>query len=229
MAIITLGPTITGIRGSIGGSTFSANKAGPYIKAKSRGPNPHTTKQSNSRGKFITPGPAWTALTSAQRTAWNALTAAPPEVVTNSLGETLVLSGFQWFTKIHLRQLAIGATPTANAPTGTTPAQPASTVVYTTVSGGLLYDYPNDYFAANEYFVLFTAIRFSSTAIQTFSQRRLTRYTLTPNQLYEWFTDEYTACWGAPRLGTAVTTSMCKQLQNGLRSIPVVNVQLITA
>lgn len=218
MAIITLGPTITGIRGSIGGSTFSANKAGPYIKAKARGPNPSTTKQSETRGRFITPGPAWAALTSGQRDGWNALTAAPPEIVTNSLGETIALSGFQWFTKIRLRQLAIGDALSDDAPAGSAPAQAAYLNANFYIDTGFNLGYPAGYFPANSWLVLFTAVRLSNTPIQSFSQRKLTYVDSSPPSSELTVYTTFPTVWGSIKANMIFTSSFYKQLENGLRS-----------
>ena len=40
MANITLGPIVSGIRGSIGGTTFSATKVGPSARLRPRPPIP---------------------------------------------------------------------------------------------------------------------------------------------------------------------------------------------
>lgn len=101
MAILKFGTLVTGARGTLGGITFSANKAGPYCKPWAAPPKTTTTKRSVIQGEFAGFGSAWSALSAAQRTAWNDFGAAAGQAQTNALGETYYLSGWQWFVKLN--------------------------------------------------------------------------------------------------------------------------------
>jgi hypothetical protein len=46
MAIVSFGAPITGMRGSIGGITYSGNKSGAYAKIWAKSANVRTPKQS---------------------------------------------------------------------------------------------------------------------------------------------------------------------------------------
>lgn len=101
MAIVKFGTIITGARGTIGGTTFSANKAGPYVKPWAAPARTLTERRSTVRSNFAGFGSAWNGLSGAQRTAWNDFAAAAGQAQTNALGETYYLSGWQWFVKLN--------------------------------------------------------------------------------------------------------------------------------
>ena len=124
MAIIKLGATVVGIRGTVGGLTFSANKSGPLVRAWSKGSNPRTSFQTGQRSTIATIPALWTALTPAEQAAWDTFAALPAQDRTNRLGETFSASGFNWFTLINTRLLNIGRASRTAVPTQAVPAAP---------------------------------------------------------------------------------------------------------
>lgn len=106
MAIIKLGATVVGIRGTVDGLTFSANGSGPYVKGWARGPNPKSPRQAAQRNALAEFASAWRSLTAGQQADWDAYGAAAPQELFNSLGESYFVTGFSWFItiNIHLRQ-----------------------------------------------------------------------------------------------------------------------------
>jgi len=126
MAITKLGVIIVGVRGTIGGVTFSANKSGTYAKSLVTPSNPGTVNQVDQRAILATLGAKWRALSTAQQTAWDTFAASPPETDTNSLGQTYLLSGFGWFSRITIRRERCGQVYAPAAPTSTPTAAPAS-------------------------------------------------------------------------------------------------------
>jgi hypothetical protein len=125
MAIITIGPTVTGIRGTIGGNLFSANQSGPYIRAWSKGSNPKSNKQGAERSLFATIAQSWQDLSDAQRAGWDTAAANPINARTNSLGETYNLSGFGLYVSFNTRRDTVGLGLRLTAPTPISPAAPA--------------------------------------------------------------------------------------------------------
>lgn len=124
MAIIKLGPPIAGIRGTIGGITFSENMACTYAKLWSRGPNPRTPKQSTERS-FLSDMPIlWNALSDAQRDAWRAFAADPAQEKTNALAEAYYASGYNWFCTCNVRLFRVGRADIQNPPAQARPAAP---------------------------------------------------------------------------------------------------------
>ena len=127
MAILKFGPTVVGLRGTIGGITFSANKSSPYAKAWSRGSNPVAPLQTTQRGVLASIPALWRALTPAEQALWDTFAALPAQDLTNSLGETYSISGFGWFTKINVRLLVMGRADRTAVPAQSRPSAPTIT------------------------------------------------------------------------------------------------------
>lgn len=92
MATIKTGATVSDIRGSIGGTTFSRNTGGAYSRARVAPINRNTPKQSAVRQGFAANTKLWSgAMTALQRAAWTLFAQANP--VPNRLGDSIILSG----------------------------------------------------------------------------------------------------------------------------------------
>lgn len=160
MAIIKLGGTVVGIRGTIGGVTYSANKSGPYAKAWGSGPNQRTPLQTDQRGTIAGAGDPWRSLTESERDDWNTYAADPAQELTNSLGEPYYASGWNWFTKIYGHQVHRGVTPTLTAPTfGIASALPVTDFTYdATGTPECSITYSGGYFGSSIALVIFMKI-----------------------------------------------------------------------
>lgn len=124
MAILKLGELVAGVRGTIGGTIYSANKAGPFARGWSRGSNPRTTPQTEQRALMSShPGP-WAALDQADRDDWDTYAADPAQELTNSLGEPYYVSGFNWYCRINTHLLVAGDARRATFPTNARPPIP---------------------------------------------------------------------------------------------------------
>lgn len=135
MATTKLAAPLSGLRGTVGGWTFSANGAGTYAKLWSPPSQPRSPLQQAQRGNLSQLPNEWRALTDAQRTAWNTWAALPAQAQTNSLGDTYYLNGFQWFVKCNTRLMRSGRATIATYPTGSYPAAPASAAITVTPAG----------------------------------------------------------------------------------------------
>lgn len=124
MAIIKVGAPLAGIRGTVGGITFSENLAGPYCKQWSGASNPRTAKQQVERGFMGSMPELWRGLTGAQKAAWDAFAALGAQELTNSLGEGYYLSGYGWFCKCNVRLLRMGRATIVAVPTQARPGAP---------------------------------------------------------------------------------------------------------
>lgn len=129
MAIVKLGTTVVGIRGTVGGITFAANRAGNYARAWGRGPAAQTQARQLSNSRFGQLGAWWQALSSAQRDGWDALALLNPEPTYNSLGELIALSGFDYFTRCNGRRLSKGLPVLTDAPSGSAADRPVSPTI----------------------------------------------------------------------------------------------------
>lgn len=123
--------------GSMGGTTFSHNRFGPYMRAKRTPVNPNTTYQQEQRNVFAVATAAWRALTDAQRAAWASYAAATP--VTNRLGATVYLTGSQMHVATNSFAGRLGIAAISAAPV--TPGRQAIGligVIITAAAGGTI-------------------------------------------------------------------------------------------
>lgn len=115
MALIKLGGGVTGMSGSIGGTTFARNASGAYARARTVPINRKTLAQVKIRAIMSQLKTAWLALSAAERTAW--ATYAGNVAMSNRLGETVYLSGFNQFCRTNGALLYQGAAIVEAAPT----------------------------------------------------------------------------------------------------------------
>jgi len=107
---------LTQASGSVGGLTYSHNRAGMYTRARSIPTNPQSQYQQASREALATLSQAWSqTLTPTQRAGWAAYAAAVSK--TGILGDPIFITGFNWYVACNaprLRQLfaRIDAPPT---------------------------------------------------------------------------------------------------------------------
>jgi hypothetical protein len=124
MAIIKLGGVVVGVRGTIGGVTYSANKSGAYCKMWAKGANPRSPGQQLRRGILASVAVAWNGLSSSQQTDWDDYAATDPEPHTNSLGEAVTFSGYSLFSMFNQRRVAATFDILEDVPTGDQATQP---------------------------------------------------------------------------------------------------------
>jgi len=105
MAKIKLGAFVTEIAGKVGGSIFSRNRGGAYVKNRVIPSNPKTPAQNAVRSAFGSIAQSWRSLTKGQRAAWNSATANYQ--IVDSLGDIRTLSGAQLFQQLNLNLNAV--------------------------------------------------------------------------------------------------------------------------
>ncbi|MCK5617004.1 hypothetical protein KAR91_84865 [Candidatus Pacearchaeota archaeon] len=110
MALLKFGGGIIEMRGSIAGNTYSRNRYGAYARARTKPVNPNTGLQQAVRAAMAFLTDRWSnTLTAAQRTAWNLY--GSNVVMTNKLGESINLSGFNHYIRSNLEyKTRFGAT-----------------------------------------------------------------------------------------------------------------------
>lgn len=102
--------------GSMGGATASRNKGGQYFRRRAIPTNPSTPRQQVVRNGLAALSQAWSnTLTAAQRAAWATYAANVPK--TDSLGNTINLSGIGWYVACNNARISAGKTTIAAAPT----------------------------------------------------------------------------------------------------------------
>lgn len=116
MALIKYGGGVTQMAGSIAGNVFARNRYGNYVRARTKPTNPNTGLQQTVRAILTQLTVRWSqTLTAAQRTAWNLYGASV--VMTNRLGESMNLSGFNHYLRSNISRLQAGAAIVDAGPT----------------------------------------------------------------------------------------------------------------
>jgi hypothetical protein len=116
MAIIRFGGGVVQMSGSIAGDTFARNRYGNYSRSRTTPVNPNTAKQQRARAAVAALVQRWgETLTAAQRTAWALY--ASNVAMTNKLGETIHLSGFNHYIRSNAFLMQYGLTTIDAGPT----------------------------------------------------------------------------------------------------------------
>lgn len=116
--------------GSAGGSVYSRNRSGAYIRARSVPVNPNTDRQVAARNIMRALSIAWNnTLTQDQRDAWEVY--AQNVVWQNKLGDAINLTGLNHYTRSNSAVLAAGLTRVDDAPTTFTLAAAEAALVPT--------------------------------------------------------------------------------------------------
>lgn len=120
MALVKLGGGVTGLSGSIGGSTFARNRSGNYCRPRTKPVNPKSNLQEATRTIMKLLAAVWSSsvVSSVQRGAWGTYAAAV--AVKNRLGESIYLTGFNHFLRSNSARIAAGLLEIDTAPTDLT-------------------------------------------------------------------------------------------------------------
>ena len=137
MAIVKYGTNIAGIRKTIGGITFGKAGSTPSCRVWRPSTMRYSDAQTNVQSRITNLVPSWQALTPAQRADWNYLGAHPAETDVNSLGQTYLLSGWQWFIRCNSRLLNSGLPLQLTAPSGAVTSPADLTIQIQWVGGGI--------------------------------------------------------------------------------------------
>lgn len=178
MAITKLGGVVTGVRGTVGGVVYSANKSGTFVRGWSRGGNPRTIYQTGIRANVAGMGRVWQALTDAQRLAWDVFAATDPEPTFNSLGDPVVLSGWGYFCRLNVRRAQYTLAPLTDPPpapenTQPLPMTPLTLVVRTPGSGSSTLTWDTTNAVVNGLGVIMMAFRIGPGTVQATTGYRL--------------------------------------------------------
>lgn len=120
MAIFTPGPTVAAVSGSIGGTTYSRNRGGAYMRRRAIPSNPSTIYQEAQRARIALYSQQFAALTGAQQLQWQAW--ALQNQLTNSLGSQISMSAHQSYVRLNTRLNAAGDAAISAPPVGAAPA-----------------------------------------------------------------------------------------------------------
>lgn len=160
MALCKFGPTVVGLRGTIGGLTFSASKSGPYVKSWSRGSTHQGPVQDLVRGQLASMGSLWSALSDGERAAWDAFAAAPNELDYDPFGDLYSLSGYAWYVRAAIRRALVGLPVSSTPPSGAaaTAVTGLTLALHPTTSASSYLDWTAGSFAATDSLLGFISI-----------------------------------------------------------------------
>ena len=114
MARIKFGHGVADARGSVGGTVFSRNASGAYMREKVTPVNPQSSRQTAVRSRLTTLSKEWADLSEVQRSGWAALAQAYPR--RDVFGNPLVLSGIAQFQACNGMLLNAGQPSISNPP-----------------------------------------------------------------------------------------------------------------
>lgn len=118
MALVKFTAVVDAMSGKLNGTVFAKNKGGAYVRSRGQVSNPQTLAQQAVRAAFGAISRMWSALTGAQREAWNA--AADGRTYTNRLGDIKKLTGKAYFQQVNQNLQVVGKDP-INSPRPSAP------------------------------------------------------------------------------------------------------------
>lgn len=118
--------------GSLAGQTSSRNRFGQYRRTRAIPVNPDSSFQGTVRNRLAVNSAAWRDLTAAQRSGWADL--GNSMVRTDSLGQTVNLTGFQAYCSVNGNNLAAGNAAVSDAPALVTPSGLLTAVITLTAA-----------------------------------------------------------------------------------------------
>jgi hypothetical protein len=114
-ALVKYGAGIIQMSGSIAGDVHARNRMGNYIRPRTKPVNPHSNRQEHARAIVSYLAERWhSGLTHVQRGLWGDYAAAVG--MTNRLGETIHLTGFNHFIRSNAIKLEVGLSEKLIAP-----------------------------------------------------------------------------------------------------------------
>ena len=208
MARIQLGVTVTGIRGTIGGITFSANKSGNYAKSWARGARTPTQRQNAGRAQIAQIGALWSA-------------ASPNETDYDPSGDQYCLSGFGWFTRAQVRRALVGLDPDGAVPSGAAATVPTGVALSATAGSpdSVQISWDSATFEADSSAILFLVPGWSTGAAWLTSGWLLTLALQNPGDTGEDISAAYAALFGDLSAGMRLYARIYKQAPEGNRSV----------
>jgi len=224
MALVQFGTTVTGIRGTVGGLTFSFGTGGAYCRRWSRPGRKTTVMQSERRGVLSLMGGYWNQIDQADRDDWDTFAAAPNELDYDAWSVQRYLSGFQWFSRATLRRISVGAYSVGAVPSGAAATVPANAALSLCVfgTGNSEVTWDSGSFGATDSAVLHLSMG-RGVGVREMQRGFLKVLALyNPGDTGEDISDEVLAAFGDIAVGQRGTAYLWKQADEGNRSVVTV-------
>ncbi len=215
MAKIKFGMMMTDARGKLGGQVFSKNAAGAYIRTKVTPSNPQTSFQAAARALFGSISAGWSALTAAQRAAWNA--AVSDWAKTDIFGDLKNPTGKALYQRLNNQAQSAGLAAVTDVPAKAELPNDVVTAAVIAVGAGTLTLTGANADASTQIMLFATPVLSAGTKFVKNRLRNIDNYAgnaATPADQYTAFTDKY----GAPTAGDNVYIGVKYVLANGQAS-----------
>lgn len=186
--------------GSVAGVTSSRNRYGQYRRTRAIPVNPSTGAQAAVRARLSANAAAYRTITGAQRAGWADLAASM--VRTDSLGQTIQLTGAQAYASVNGNRLASGAAAVADAPGLVTPSAMLTCVPTLTSASFSLAVTPTPLGAGQKCFVYCSPQRSAGRTFE--SDFRLIQVTAAAAASPYNILAAYTAKFGVPVVGNRI-------------------------
>lgn len=119
--------------GSLAGQTSSRNRFGQYRRTRAVPVNPNSSAQQAVRNYLTSSALAWRGLTNAEREAWTSYAGGHPRV--NSLGQSITLTGFQFYVSVNQVLLSAGHAAVNTVPNDAVVVAPVLSGIVSTAAG----------------------------------------------------------------------------------------------
>lgn len=202
--------------GSIAGTTHSHNRAGQYTRNRRAPVQPRTARQTTIRAQFSAGSSAWATLAAALQAAWVAYADSFP--ITDSLGQTIKLTGHQMFVAIQTNIANAGiaastAVPLSNAVFGPAPV----TFTFSHTTGGSIAFTAGG--ATDKLLVAYSKPMSPGRSFnRTFTQQSANVGNTTPITITA---VAYSAIYGTPSVGQKIFARVTPVNQYGVSGAPV--------
>lgn len=211
--------------GSIAGTTSSHNRAGQYVRNRVSPVQPvGTGRRSAIRSAFSSASSGFSALTAAQQDAWTSYADGHP--ITDTLGQSIKLTGHQMYVSVNTALLNIGEVMTSTPPAdSSTLAIVPGAVSFSIATGGSFAFTAGD----GNGFVSFALSRPMSAGRRfnkTFWQADYSTDDSTPMSIT---TAAYAAQFGTPVAGQRIFMKITPINQYGVTGIPSIVSAIVTS
>lgn len=156
MAIFKPGPVIGQISGRIGGTVFSHNRGGAYIRNGAIPTRSTSIYAEAAKNRLAVHSAAWASLSDPDQMAWKLWATQNP--VTNRLGDQITLSGHGAYVQLNITIALAGGTPIDIPPVVAPPTALLTLATVVDISTGLDISYTATPLAATEVLFVEAAI-----------------------------------------------------------------------
>jgi hypothetical protein len=211
--------------GSQAGTTASHNRAGQYYRNRRAPVQPvGTGRRAFIRSAFGNASTAWAGLSAAAQASWNAYAASHP--ITDSLGQSITLTGHQMFVAIATQCQNVGIAIPTVVPASSVTVQQVPTVFTVTHLGVITITLPGTGSASDFLLISFSApVSAGVTFQKTFWQQTHVAASSVGGAT---FGTAYVAQFGTIPVGTKVFLKVTPVNQYGVTGTPVIQTAVVS-